>query len=214
MSIISKSSRTSETQSKYPDTSEQTTWITLTRQGDTAAFGKIVEKYQRSVYNLCYRMLGNAAEAEDAAQEVFLRAYANLDSYDDRRQFSTWLFSIASNYCIDRLRKLRPTLVSWDRLKETWLDGSNTQPEQVLLTAEATKEVQALLKSLSPDDRLIIILKYWYTLSYQDIATMLGTTVSAIKSRLFRARKLLAQTTSQQQRAITASSRIVSAIGY
>ena len=97
-----KSPENFETKSKYPDKSEQAMWITLTRQGNTAAFGKIVEKYQRPVYNLCYRLLGNAVEAEDAAQEIFIRAYTRLESYDDRRQFSTWLFSIAANYCIDR----------------------------------------------------------------------------------------------------------------
>lgn len=188
-------------------------WITLTRQGNTAAFGKIVEKYQRPVYNLCYRLLGNAAEAEDAAQEVFLRAYAKLESYDDRRQFSTWLFSIASNYCIDRLRKRRPALVSWDLLKDSWPDGGRTQPEQALLTAETTEEVQALLESLSPDDRLVVILRYWYTLSYQDMAETLGTTVSAIKSKLFRARKALARTASQPQKAAKMPERMAPAMG-
>ncbi len=130
----SKSSKTFETKSKYPNDSEQAGWITLTRQGDRAAFGKIVAKYQQTIYNLCYRMLGGNTDdaAEGAAQEIFLRAYARLNSYDDRRQFSSWLFSIASNYCIDQLRKLRPALVFWGRLKDTWLDDSKTQPEQAL----------------------------------------------------------------------------------
>ena len=188
----SKSSANVETKSKYPNDSEQAGWITQTRQGGKAAFNKIVAKYQQSVYNLCYRMLGNADEAEDATQETFLRAYARLDSYDDRRQFSTWLFSIASNYCIDRLRKRQPALVSWDSLNDTWPDESKTQPEKVLLKAEAAEEVKGLLKSLNPDYRGVIIMKYWYALSYQDMAEALGTSVSAIKSKLFRARQVMA----------------------
>ncbi len=194
---MSKSSNNNETQSKYPDDSQQTRWISRTRQGDSAAFGHIVDKYWQPVYNLCYRRLGNVDEAEDAAQEIFLRVYARLDSYDDRRQFSTWLFSIASNYCIDRLRKRQPAFVSWDLVKDSCPDGGRTQPEKVLLKAEATEEVQALLKTLNPDDRRVVMLRYWTTLSYQDIAETLGTTVSAIKSKLFRARKLLAQTANQ-----------------
>lgn len=213
MSITkNQSSTTSGTKSKYPNDSEQARWITLIRQGDKTAFGQIVAKYQRPVYNLCYQMLGNTDDAEDAAQEIFLRAYARLDSYDDRRQFSTWLFSIASHYCIDRLRSPRPILVSWDSLNNYWPAGFYSQPEKALLKVEATTEVQSLLNSLSPDYRLVVILKYWYTLSYQDIAETMGTTVSAIKSILFRARKVMAQTAIQQQRRVAiAPNRMVPA---
>ena len=186
------SSKSFETKSKYPNDPQQTRWITLTQQGDKAAFGNVVTKYRQSVYNLCYRKLGNVNEAEDAAQEIFLRAYARLDSYDDRRQFSTWLFSIATHYCIDRLRASRPALVSWDSLNDTWPDESKIQPEKVLLKAETAEEVKGLLKSLTPDYRGIIIMRYWYALSYHDIAETLGTSVSAIKSKLFRARKVMA----------------------
>ena len=93
------------TPSKYPNDPEQTMWLNRTTNGDSTAFNYIADKYQQPVYNLCYRMLGNAHDAEDAAQEVFIRAYAKLDTYDDTAKFSTWLFSIASHYCIDRLRK-------------------------------------------------------------------------------------------------------------
>ena len=196
----------SETRCKYPNDPEQAKWITLTKQGDRAAFGNLVEKYQRPVYNLCYHMLRNADEAEDATQEVFLRAYAKLDTYDEQRQFSTWLFSIASHYCLDKLKSPRLPLVSWDSLRDYWPDGDTAQPEKILLGAETTQEVRALLETLKPDYRAAIILKYWYTLSYQEIAQTLDATVSAIKSRLFYARKKMAQTAIQQQRAVIGSS--------
>ena len=179
---------------KYPNDPDQTMWLIMTQNGDGRAFNNIVNKYQQSIYNYCYRMLQNGDEAEDAAQEVFLRAYARLNTYDDRHKFSTWLFSIAAHYCIDRLRKRRFQWVSWDDLA-TWylLSGQDApQPESVLLEAEAARDVRRLLSMLPPDYRTIIILKYWHTLSYQEIAETLKMTVSAVKSKLFRARKMLA----------------------
>ncbi|MBN1218473.1 MAG: sigma-70 family RNA polymerase sigma factor [Anaerolineae bacterium] len=186
------------TQSKYPDTPEQSQWIAQAKAGNQTAFGQIVEKYQQPVYNICYHMLKNAEEAEDAAQEVFLRVYTKLDTYDDRRQFSTWLFAIASHYCLDRWKKRRFQLISWDDLKECLSDRETTQPEKVALEAEASQEVQELLKSLQPDYRIVVILKYWHTMSYEEIASALDTTVGTIKSKLFRARKTLASAASQQ----------------
>jgi len=100
--------------SKHWNNPEQMMWVTLTKNGCSVAFNNIVEEYQRPIYNFCYRMLKNVDEAEDAAQEIFIRAYFKLDSYAETRKFSTWLFSIASHYCIDRLRKRRFQLVSWD----------------------------------------------------------------------------------------------------
>ncbi len=196
-----------ETNCKYPNDPEQSCWIALAKAGDRAAFCRLVEKYQRPVYNLCYYMLKNAEDAEDAAQEVFLRAYAKLDSYDDQRRFSTWLFSIASHYCLDRWKTRRFHLVSWDELGDRFFGGNSAHPEKTLLEAEASQEVRDLLQCLRPDYRLVVILKYWHTMSYQEMAQTLNTTVSAIKSKLFRARKLMAQA-AQQQRGTSLPGRI------
>ena len=180
--------------SKYPNSPKQTMWLTMTKNGDRLAFNHIVEEYQQPIYNLCYRMLENGDEAEDAAQEVFTRAYFKLDSYVETHKFSTWLFSIASHYCIDRLRKRRFQLVSWDDLAPWHLFAGQdaSQPERALLEAEAVREVRVLLDALPPDYRAVIILKYWRSMSYQEIAETLETTVSAVKSKLFRARKMMA----------------------
>jgi RNA polymerase sigma-70 factor (ECF subfamily) len=166
----------------------------MTKNGDRRAFNNIVRKYQQPIYNYCYRMLQNRDEAEDAAQEVFLRAYTKLDTYDYRHKFSTWLFSIASHYCIDRLRSRRFQLVPWDDLAPWHLSPGQEapQPESALLEAEAAREVRILLDTLPPDYRTIIILKYWHMLSYQEIAQTMEMTVSAVKSKLFRARKMMA----------------------
>ena len=92
----------------------ETQWIAEARCGDKEAFSNLVEKYQRPVFSVCYRMLGTPTAAEDAAQEAFIRTYQALDRYDLKRSFATWLLSIASNYCIDQLRKKKVTFLSMD----------------------------------------------------------------------------------------------------
>lgn len=170
------------------------TWVLEARQGNQQAFEKLVEAYQGPIYNLTYRMLGNANDAEDAAQEAFLRAYANLDSYDPKRKFSSWLFAIASNYCIDQLRRRRINWVSVEDLPP-WepLRAQTPDPEQSAIHSSDSKYIQKMLETLSPDYRLAVVLRYWYDYSYKDIAAVTNSTVSAVKSRLHRARRMLAE---------------------
>ncbi|MCB8943921.1 MAG: sigma-70 family RNA polymerase sigma factor [Ardenticatenaceae bacterium] len=177
------------------DLNEESIWLEEARQGDKAAFGKLIEAYQGPVYNLAYRMLSNSGEAEEAAQEAFIRAYTRLDSYNPAHKFSTWLLSITSNYCIDQLRKRRAVFLSIDEPLPPHPALSADQekrPESQLLMNEQQTMVQSLLEELAPDYRQTVVLRYWYDLSYEEIAEMMDTTVSAIKSRLFRARKQLA----------------------
>lgn len=197
---IEQNEMVSRPQSKYPNDPDQTRWISEAKKGDRAAFCRLVEKYQRPVYNLCYQMLGDGHEAEDATQEVFVRAFVKLATYDDQRQFSTWLFSIASHYCIDRWKKRRLRFVSWDDLApwQQVLAEHHSQPEQAILTRETSEQVRHLLKRLQVDDRAVIILRYWYAMSYQEIAKTLDLSPSAVKSRLFRARQKMAQATRRQ----------------
>jgi len=169
--------------------------VASTLNGERDAFAELVSRYQRPVYNLTYRMLGEAREAEDAAQEAFMRAYQHLKRYDTKRSFKTWLLSIASNYCIDRLRKRRLTWLSLDEPlpPHPALNSNKPMPEQVAVNNERQSAVQALLSELQPDYRAAVVLRYWYDMSYAEIADTLDTTESAIKSRLFRARQMLAQ---------------------
>ncbi len=171
---------------------DETLWIKRARRGDEGAFSQLVEAYQRPVFNLCYRMLGDAVEAEDAAQETFIRAYTRLTSYDPSRKFSSWMLAIASHYCIDRLRQRRMGLVAWDDLPPSnWLSDTQPRPEEVILDRETQRQIRGLLNSLPPDYRAVVVLRYWHELSYEEIAETLHTTVPAIKSRLFRARQVM-----------------------
>jgi RNA polymerase sigma-70 factor (ECF subfamily) len=174
---------------------QERAWIEAARKGDRNAFGRLVEAYQGPVYNLAYRMLGNAEDAEDAAQETFLRAYRKLGSYDLMRKFSTWLLSIASHHCIDRLRRRRVTVLSLEdeNLPPSVMVSSQAGPERHAMQSEREAQIQALLGTLSADYRTVVVMHYWYDFSYEEIAQATDSTVSAVKSRLFRARRMLAK---------------------
>ena len=168
-------------------------------RGNQEAFTQLVETYQRPVYNLCYRMLGDPDEAEDATQETFLRVYKNINHYDHKRPFSTWLLSIAAHLCIDQLRKRRMVLVSIDGTPYLDPPDSSPGPESSFYLKEDQNRVQALLKTLSPADRAAVIMYYWYDFSFEEISHSLSLTVSAVKSRLHRARLNMAQAWSDQK---------------
>ncbi|HDQ34816.1 MAG TPA: sigma-70 family RNA polymerase sigma factor [Chloroflexi bacterium] len=171
-------------------------WIQAARQGDEEAITQLVTTYQQPIYALCYRMLGERTEAEDAAQEALIKALTNLDKFDAERPFRPWMYRIAANECTDRLRRRRP-IASLDDMGEDdaweWYAGCSPNPERELVAQERTAEVQLLLEQLAPEDRMVVTLFYWESLSYQEISQITGMTISAIKSRLFRARRALAR---------------------
>lgn len=162
------------------------------REGDGDAFTEVVETYQTPVYNLCYRMLGNPQEAEDAAQETFWRAYSNIKRYDDSRSFATWLLSIAAHFCIDQQRKRRLPTFSMELIPDEIVPGSTPDPEKIMFRSEEERLMRRVLSNLKPTDRAAIVLRYWYEMSEEEISESLDLSVSAVKSRLFRARRQLA----------------------
>jgi RNA polymerase sigma-70 factor, ECF subfamily len=182
---------------------EEMDWILQSQRGSDEAFAKLVEAYQTPVYNLCYRMLGEAEAAEDAAQESFFRAYQNILRYDPQRSFATWLLSIAAHYCIDCLRRRRFTTLSIDDDDEEHPmelpDQSALNPESEAVRREEQELMQKVLRSLNPTDRAAIILRYWYDFSEVEIAENLSLTVSAVKSRLHRSRHELAKHWQEEQ---------------
>jgi RNA polymerase sigma-70 factor (ECF subfamily) len=168
-------------------------WLDQARRGDQAAFSRLVEAYQRPVYNLAYRMLGNAAEAEEAAQETFVRMYTKLHTFQSDRKLASWVLSIVSHYCIDRLRRRRITWLSLDDDSiVSALAGHQLNPEELAIRREACDEVQDCIAELEPGYRAPLILRYWQGLSYEEIAEVMGISVSAVKSRLHRARLQIA----------------------
>jgi RNA polymerase sigma-70 factor (ECF subfamily) len=176
---------------------DELTWVMQAQQGSDEAFTMLVEEHQTHVYNLCYRMLGEPEAAEDAAQESFLRAYQNLQRYDRNRPFATWLLSIAAHYCIDRLRRRKLSMFSLDEENDDGVtfeiaDPASPNPEAESVKREERDRLHILLKDLDATDRAAIILRYWNDYSEIEIAESLNLTVSAVKSRLHRARRALA----------------------
>ncbi|HEU4965217.1 MAG TPA: RNA polymerase sigma factor SigW [Bacilli bacterium] len=168
------------------------------QKGDRMAFGELVELYKDKLYNLGYRMLGNPQEAEDAAQEAFLRAYKNIHKYDPKHKFSTWIYRIATNLCIDKLRKKKA-----DYSLDAELDGAEGNdmyarlaaptetPEVETVREEMRAEVQQAIDNLPESYRAAVILKYLHDMSLQEISEVLEIPVSTVKTRVHRGREAL-----------------------
>lgn len=171
---------------------EEDDWVREALAGHQEAFARLVESYQTAVYNLAYRMLGNVGDAEDAAQETFLRAYSRLRSYDPAHKFSSWLLAITAHHCIDRLRRRRWT-ISWEDISLGRKFSTGRDPEREVERKEEREEIRRLLECLPPDYRLVVILYYWNDLSCRQIGEVMGLGEGAVKSRLHRARRMLAQ---------------------
>lgn len=167
--------------------------------GDDDAFTDIVEHYQSHVYNLCYRMLGTPQEAEDAAQECFIRAYRYIKRYDPNRSFATWLLSIAAHYCIDQQRKRRLIAIDIDEIIEFSITDDSPNPENIITNNEKSDLVQKQLAELPTKDRMVLILRYWYEFSEIEISEALDISTSAVKSRLHRARQHMAEQWNSQE---------------
>lgn len=173
---------------------QERAWVEAALAGDRTAFAALVDAYKNPVYNLCYRMLGTSTEAEDAAQEVFVKLYRRLHTYDTARKLSSWVLSIASHHCIDRLRRRRLQTIDIEEMPP-WqpLVSDRPQPERQLLDAEREARIQALLEHLEPHYRAPLIMHYWNEMSYEEICETTGLSLSALKSRLHRARLKLAE---------------------
>jgi len=168
-------------------------WLQRAQHGDEEAFTNLVETYQTPVYNLCYRMLGGPQEAEDAAQETFWRAYQAIRRYDLQRSFITWLLSIAAHYCIDQQRRRRLPTFTIDLLPEESAPDPAPDPEFVVSRSEEEKILHQILNTMSPQDRAAMIMRYWYNFSDEEIGKALNLSISAVKSRMHRARHVLAE---------------------
>ena len=162
------------------------------KKGEMAAFESLVTAYERRVYSLALRSTGSEADAADIAQEVFLRAYRSLDTFRGESGFSTWLYRITVNLCVDLARKNNPAGSLDD---EQALEAPETrgayQPETALANSELRRELDAALSLVSEEHRKIVILRDVAGMSYADIAAALELEEGTVKSRLARARAAL-----------------------
>lgn len=172
--------------------------IKLVKRGDQSAFEDLVSFYQGKIYQHCYRMLGNAHEAEDIAQEAFIRAYMNIHSFDENRKFSTWLYRIATNLSIDRLRKRKPDYFLDAEVKGTEgldmysrLQSSDASPVEEVENNELQRYIYEEIAQLPPKYKSIIILRYLEELSLLEISDILDIPLGTVKTRIHRGREAL-----------------------
>ncbi|MCP5099743.1 MAG: sigma-70 family RNA polymerase sigma factor [Chloroflexi bacterium] len=178
--------------------------LTQAQQGNHVAFGQLVSRYQTAVFNSAYRILGRRQDAEDAAQEAFLRAYRAIDRFDVKRPFAPWIKRITLNLCLNHLAlaQTKTQVVATDLARpedneapdmDQWTHQTPT-PEQTMEKQERHKQLRAGILALPPNYRAVLELRHFQELSYEEMAKVLERPLSSIKSDLFRARKLLAQT--------------------
>jgi RNA polymerase sigma-70 factor, ECF subfamily len=173
-------------------------YLARARQGDKEAYRFLVEGYQDRLFGLVVSMVGDAAHAEDLAQEIFVKAYFALPRFEGGSAFYTWLFRIASNHCLDHLRRRPRTELSLDAPvaeEQEELTGlqqlSAPESEQPEAQLQAPSETVELLKGLSPDHRLILTLRELEDYSYEELTETLQCNMNTVKSRLGRARDAL-----------------------
>jgi RNA polymerase sigma-70 factor (ECF subfamily) len=171
-------------------------WIAAARQGDQEAFGELVRLYEKRVFALTLRMCRQPEDAAEAAQEAFLAAWQGLPSFRGEASFSTWLYRLASNACVDLLRRegrhraaAGPSFNDEERSPDVVDDAPS--PQEAAEQAELRCQIEAGLQTLSPDHRQVLILREIHQLSYGEIAQALSLDVGTVKSRISRGRKQL-----------------------
>jgi RNA polymerase sigma-70 factor (ECF subfamily) len=152
-------------------------------------FSLLYERYARKIYHKCISMLKDEAAAEDATQEIFMKILRNLSRFGERSRFSTWVYSITYNYCIDKLRKeQRSPVVSEEPAQFKDEAGAEEVPDAEIMEMEI-QILKEVLRQLKPEERMLLLMKYQDELSIKEIATSLNVTESAIKMRLKRAKE-------------------------
>ena len=163
------------------------------QNGDADAMGTLIVRYQHWVYNIAYGILGHHQDAEDAAQDAFVSAWENIGRFQFRSRFSTWLYRIVKNKCLNHIdqyqrRKTDPTEIDDS---QPWVPLDTTTPEEQALRNEEKEIVHTALAKLKPSYREILVLRELQDLTYEEIAEILGCTLGRVKSRLHEARKAL-----------------------
>jgi RNA polymerase sigma-70 factor, ECF subfamily len=157
------------------------------RAGDSDGFRQLVEKHSRSVFRLAFRMTGNEQDAEDIVQETFLRAYRQLNRYESRSSFGTWLYRIAANCSLDLIRSRKHARNRADAEVLRTVPASDPGPDRLALSGEVQQRVTAAMAELSQQERTAFVLRHFEGLSIEEISGMLGINGNAAKHSIFRA---------------------------
>ena len=164
--------------------------------GDKTAFGELVRRHQDQVYSLTSRMLASPEDARDAAQEIFIKVYRSLPGFDFRSSFTTWLYKVATNFCLDLLRKQsreRQRRSAWgdSNRGDINLPDIRPGPEELVIARERVRELKQAVRALPEDYRVALILHHYQGLSYQQIAGILDISEKTVATRIHRAKRKL-----------------------
>ena len=170
---------------------EETSWVARAKAGDQEAFASLFARYERRIYAFAYRMMGDPDDAFDLTQETFLKAFRALDKTDEELNVNAWLHRIASNACLDVLRRRqRIRWLPWEGPKhERASTALADNPEGTVIGDETQRSVQRVLDAMSPRNRQAMVLREYEGLSCEDIGEIMGASRSAVKSILFRGRE-------------------------
>jgi len=161
--------------------------------GDISAFEELVASNEKRIYNLCYRMMKNDQDAQDMAQEALIKAWKNLRNFNLKSAFSTWLYRIAVNTCLDELRKRKNSAQSIEELKEKGHLIEDEKSGSFSENSDLKQELSRAMDKLDPNEKIIIVLKDVQGYSYEEIGEILNCPVGTVRSRLSRSRKKLAE---------------------
>ena len=166
-------------------------------RGDQKAYAELMGRYRDAIYYMLLKMVNNASDAEDLTIEAFGKAFKNIQQYTPNYAFSTWLFKIATNNCIDFIRKRKATTVSLDQNDDDPekstpdIQAPNLDPEEEMIREQKQKTMREIVSKLKPRYRKLIELRYFKEYSYEEIADELELPIGTVKAQLFRARELL-----------------------
>lgn len=169
------------------------------RDGNQLAYGELLGRYRDAIYFMLLKMVNNPVDAEDLTIEAFGKAFKNIDQYTPNFAFSTWLFKIASNNCIDFIRKKRASHISLDQTMDgddslapsSLIQSDDPDPESYLINKQKIKHMRKVVSRLKPRYRNLVELRYFKEYSYEEIADELDIPIGTVKAQLFRARELL-----------------------
>jgi len=171
--------------------------VRLAVKGDEKAYAELLGRYKDAIYYMLLKMVNNKSDAEDLTIEAFGKAFKNLAQYTPNYAFSTWLFKIATNNCIDFIRKKKANLISLDHSSEdqdnitTPLQSDSPDPEEDMIKSQRMALTRDVVSKLKPRYRTLVELRYFKEYSYDEIAKELGLPIGTVKAQLFRARELL-----------------------
>jgi RNA polymerase sigma-70 factor (ECF subfamily) len=181
--------------------------VALARTGSEKAYRELLDRYQRPVFSLVYRMVRDRELAEDLAQETFIKVFNHLDKYNPAYKFSSWIFKIASNLAIDTLRRKQPATVSIDGSRHAGtaaeieatritVESHDENPEEALESKQLGQEIEAAISLLRPEYRTAILLRHVEGRPYEEIAEIMGIPLGTVKTYIHRARGELRETLS------------------